>query len=770
VYPEYLAEIKKLLKVKEYNIVGKNMRRVDGLDKVTGRERYTADLPMDNTLVVRPVASPHPHARIVAIDDTATLAITGVVRVITAADIPAFNECGYYINDQPLIACDKVRHVGEIVALVVARDEAAAWNGAEVLAVTYEELVAVFDPQEALEGNFGIHKRNSPETVRVRKGDADSAFSRCDVIVERRYKAGSQDHAYLEPEAAMAIPAERGGMTVISTNQGPFRVRNAVARVLGKQHADVRIMTPMIGGGFGGKDTYGPIVSSLAAVAAQVTGQPAVLMLTRRESFLSRYKRCPFDIRFKSGASKDGKLLAIEVEYTADCGGYTAHAVPLMKRAAYHATGIYEVPHCKVTGVAVYTNNLPCAAFNGFGNPQMGLATESQMDQLAEALDMDPVALRLNNALVPGSYTGTNQLLDHSVGIKPLIEQVAQRASWSTKKARRPVLGSNSKRRGIGIGCSWHGNGTTGYKQDWAGASLILNPDGSATYCTGIVEIGQGTITSHAMMVAEILGIPFDSVKVVNNDTSRIPDSGETHAQRGTIIGGTAAVDAALKLRRRLNTVAGEVLECTEENISIENGLVFDVTKPNYRMPFKDLAMQMYQCGATPSEYGFILARRGHADDNTGLGDVYETYSFGCIIAEVEVDMEMGQVDVLKLFPGVAAGKILQPEVVRGQINGCCVLGLGYALTEAVVREKGKMLNGSLTDYLIPTIQDMPKIADYVAVEDEYKYSGFGAKGVGELCLIATPLAIVNAVYDATGVRFHELPLRREDVFFSFQE
>lgn len=769
-YPEYLAEVKNLLKGKEYNIVGTNVRRVDGLDKVTGRERFTADLLATDALVVRPVGSPYPHASIDNIDKSGALRVPGVVCVITGADVPGRNECGYYINDQPLIATDRVRHIGEIVALVVARDEESAWAGVDALAVEYDELPAVFDPRQALDGDFKIHDGNSPETVKIRKGDVDAAFRECDVIVERSYKAGSQDHAYLEPEAALAIPEDRGTMSVISTNQGPFRVRAAVAVALGKQQAEVKIITPMIGGGFGGKDTYGPVISSLAAVAAEITGRPAMIVFTRKESFVHRYKRCPFDMKFKSGASKDGNLMAIEVEYTADCGGYAAHTVPLMKRAAYHATGAYEVPNCKVTGVAVYTNNLPCAAFNGFGNPQMGMATESQMDLLAEALNMDPVEFRLKNALVPGSRTGTNQLLDHSVGMKPLIQQVAERAGWTGKKAGPAKPGTGRKRRGIGIGCSWHGNGTTGYKQDWAGASLILNPDGSATYCTGIVEIGQGTITSHAMMVAEILGIPFEWVKVVNNDTSRMPDSGETHAQRGTIIGGTAAVDAALKLRKRLNGVAGEVLDCGEDDVCIEDGLVFDLNKPNYRVPFADLTMEMYKRGASPSEYGFILAKRGYADAETGQGDAYEAYSFGCVIAEVEVDMEMGQVDVLKLYPGVAAGKILQPDVVRGQVNGCCVLGLGYGLTEAVVREQGRMLNDSLTDYVIPTIRDMPEIADYVAVEDEYKYSGFGAKGVGELCLIATPLAIVNAVYDATGVRFFELPLNAEKLFFALRE
>ena len=747
-YPEYLNEIKKLLKGDNYNIVGKNVRRVDGLDKITGQAKYTADILITDALVVRPVSSPHAHALIKNINRSGALKVPGVECVIVGEDVPGENECGYYINDQPLIAVDRVRHIGEIVALVVAQDVESAWAGVDALVVEYEELPAVFDPQEALDGDFNIHDQKSPESVKIRKGDVDKAFRECDVIIEGNYKAGSQDHAYMEPEAALAIPEERGSITVVSTNQGPFRVRNTVAHILGKQHADVKIITPLIGGGFGGKDTYGPIISSLAAVAAEVTGRPAMVVYTRKDSFILRYKRCPFNIMIKTGATKDGKLKAIEVNYTVDCGGYAAHALNLMKRAAYHATGVYEVPNCKITGVGVYTNNLPCAAFNGFGNPQMGLATESVMDSLADTLNMDQLEFRLKNVLVPGSRTGTNQLLDHSVGMKPLLEQVAESANWTERKLTSTKSASNSIRRGIGIGCSWHGNGTTGYKQDWAGASLILNTDGSATYCTGIVEIGQGTITSHAMMVAEILGTPFEAVKVVNNDTSRMPDSGETHAQRGTVIGGTAGVDAALKLRYRLNEVAGKMLECEEENVCIENGLAFDLSKPNYRIPFKELTAEMYKTGVSPSEYGFILARRGFADAETGQGDTYEAYSFGCVIAEVEVDMEMGRIDVLKLFPGVAAGKILHPELVRGQVNGCCMLGIGYCLTESVVRNEGWMLNDSLTDYVVPTIRDMPEIADYVAVEDEYKYSGFGAKGVGELALIATPLAIINAVHE----------------------
>jgi CO/xanthine dehydrogenase Mo-binding subunit len=320
------------------------------------------------------------------------------------------------------------------------------------------------------------------------------------------------------------------------------------------------------------------------------------------------------------------------------------------------------------------------------------------------------------------------------------------------------------------VGCSWHGCGTTGFKRDWAGASVIVNPDGSVSYSTGIVEIGQGTTTSHAMMVAEVLGIPFERVKVDVNNTGTMPDSGETHAQRGTIIGGTAAVDAALKLRKRMNRLVAEMWECSEDDVAFENGETYNLKSPKQRIGFQDLAWEMYMKGVPPAEYGFIKARRGFPDPETGQGDPYAAYTFGCTIAEVEVDLETGQVNVLRLIPGVAAGKIIQPAVAKGQVYGCGMLGLGYATTERVLRKEGRMLNPSYTDYLIPTIKDMPEMADLVVVEDEYKFSGFGAKGVGEIAFIATPLAIANALHQALGIRFYDMPLDMEKVYFAIRE
>ena len=767
---EYLEEVRKLLHGRSYNVVGTDVRRVDGLEKVTGLAKYSADYLIERALRVKAVRSPYAHAIVKSIDKASALRIPGVEAVILPEDVPGENQMGYLVDDQPIIT-PKARYVGDIVALIVARDEKTAWQGADQIQVEYEELPAVFDPREALKGNFRIHDRGKLATdAKVKKGNVEEGFRQCDVIVERTYRTGSQDHAYLEPEAAVAIPGGARGVTVIGTTQNPFRTRHSLARVLGWKDSEVTIMTPYIGGGFGGKDTYGPVICALAALPAVHLGRPAMIIYSRYESFAYRFKRGPFEIKFKTGATKDGKLRAIQVDYIVDAGGYATWSVGFTKRAAYHATGVYEVEHVQVEGQAVYTNNLPNAAFNGFGNPQMLFAAESQMDLMAEALKMDPVEFRLKNALVPGSRTGTNQLLDHAVGIKELIQKVAEKADWRGKRAQYAGGQQGNKRRGIGVGCSWHGCGTTGFKRDWAGASVIVNPDGSVTYSTGIVEIGQGTTTSHAMMVAEVLGIPFDSVRVDANNTGRMPDSGETHAQRGTIIGGTAAVDGALKIRKRMNKLAAELWECTEEEVAFGNGETYNLQHPSQRIAFKDLAYEMYMRGIPPAEYGFIKARRGVPDPQTGQGDPYAAYTFGCTIAEVEVDLETGQVEVLKLIPGVAAGKIIQPAVVKGQVYGCGMLGLGYALTERVLRREGKMLNPTYIDYLIPTIKDKPEMADLICVEDEYKYSGFGAKGVGEIAFIATPLAIANALHQATGLRFLEMPLDMEKIYFALRE
>jgi len=765
---EYATVLEKMLHYDSYVYVGKNVRRLDSVEKVIGTAKYTMDFYTEDIYPLRVLFSTRPHAIIKSI----TIDKKEVERlkafILTSKDIPGENQVGYYVQDQPLLATNKVRYIGEPIAISVAPDIESASAALQHVDIEYEDLTAIYDPEQALSSETKIHENgNIAGSVKIRKGNVEEGFANSHVIVENKYKTGPQDHAYVEPEAAICIPTPPDSYLVIASTQNPFRSRDVVARVLGVNHSQVRVVAPFVGGGFGGKDTMGPILCALPAIAAAKLRKPVALVFTREESVKFHYKRPPFTIRYKSAADRRGKLTAVEVEFLVDTGGYATQGVALMRRAAYHGTGPYEVPHVKINGFAVYTNKIPAAAFNGFGNPEILFAAERQMDILAEELGFDPLEFRVMNALVPGSRTGTNQLLDHSVAIKELILAVGEKSKWYVKKKMSGSSTNGGKLYGIGVGCGWHGCGTTGVKQDWAGATVIINPDGSITYRTGIVEIGQGTHTGHAIIVAEILGVPIDWVRVETVDTSAVPDSGETHAQRGLMIAGTAAADAALKLRKKIISTAAELLECSEDDIVIRDGRVYVRGVPHKTLSFKDIAKELYMRGVSPAEFGFIKARRGVPDPETGQGDPYAAYSFSCCVAEVEVDVETGRVRVLRVYPGLEAGFVVNKELVKGQLYGCAIMGQGFATSEKIKTVNGVVKNKGYGDYLIPGILDCPELDEPVFVDAPYRYSAFGAKGAGEVALSATSAAIANAICNATGRRFNEIPITYEKIYFT---
>jgi CO/xanthine dehydrogenase Mo-binding subunit len=760
--------VKQLLNYPEYLIVGRSVLRVDGLYKALGLAKYTEDYITDKALRVKVLRSPYPHASVKALSKSCP--IEGV-WVFTADDIPGENNVSYDpLGRQELLVKDRARFVGDQVALIAAEREDAASRCIGELEVRYEPLPFILSIEDALRSNaVKIHEGgNIAGRVNVMKGDVDWALEHADVVVEGVYHTGYQDHAYIEPEAAIAIPEGPDRISIIATTQNPFRTRNTVAKVLGLNYANVRVIVPYIGGGFGGKDAMGPIVAANVGLVAMRTGKPAAQVFTREESIAYHYKRTPFKIIYRSGATKDGKLVAADVEIFADVGAYIVQGFAVLRRAAFHATGPYNVPNVRVSGVAVYTNNIPTGAFEGFGNPQVQFAAELQMDKLAEKLSMDPLEFRINNSLIPGSTTLAGQLLDHSVGIRDLLVGVARRSGWGARRSAVHSSAKGAKKVGIGIACGWHGIGTTGSPADYSSASIIINADGSVTYRTGIVELGQGAFTAHAMVVAEALGVPLDSINVETIDTSTTLDGGETHASRGLAIGGSAALDAALRLRERLVKVASEVLGVKESEIVIMDGRVY-VRRDgglSEAMGFGDLVKEAYLRGVSLAESGFVKPNVKPPDPQTGQGAPYFSYTFSCAVAEVEVDMETGKVRVLRLCPGVAAGKIVNPELARGQVYGGSVIGMGWTLLENLIIEGGKILNDTFTDYNIPTIKDVPDFCDPVFVEDEYMYSAFGAKGIGEAAIIAVPPAIVNAIHDATGVWFDEIPLTLDKVFF----
>jgi len=747
---------------------------VDAIDKVTGRAKFMEDHTLPNMLYVKPVLSTEPHAKIVRINVSEAMRVPGVVRVVTARDIPGENQVGYALPDQPLLAEEKVRFHGEPVALVVATTPEAAIEGAMAVKVEYEPLRAVFDPLEALERrDVLVHEErgsNIAFTTKLRKGDVKIGFERADVIVENEYRTQHQEHMYLETEGALAIPERSGNFTVFSCAQYPHLAQAITARVLGLPAGKVRIVQPFIGGGFGGKDDTGPLIAAQAALVAYLTNKPALLIYSREESIKAHCKREYSIIRYKSGASRDGKLTAIEVEIIMDAGAYANRGPFILWRATMHSSGPYEVPNAKVDGYCVYTNKVYIGSFRGFGNPDIQFAVESQMDELAKKLDMDPVDFRLKNILKPGSLTVTSQLLDHSVGIGEALRLVAEKANWWEKR-RKYGEQKGRYRRGIGVACAWHGISTSRGVPDWSNAIVQVEKDGSIQVLTGITEIGQGSpVTSHVQIVSEILGVPVEWV-TINFGTTDAPDTGATHASRGTSIGAIGVLVAAAKIRERLSGLASEILNCKPEDLVFRNGKVYVRGDESRSITWKDLVKEAYSRGVELSATGYFFLPKGKFDHERGQGFAYPAYSYIVNIAEVEVDTETGVVRVVRMWPALAAGRIINPLAVEGQIEGGIAQGLGLALMEKVeFDDRGAIVNPNLTDYVVPTVLDMPIVEKPVYVEDLFKYGPFGAKGVGEMALIPTPAAIANAVAHAIGVRITKLPLIPEKVYFAIKE
>jgi CO/xanthine dehydrogenase Mo-binding subunit len=765
---EYDKILEKVLNREEYLVVGKSVARVDALDKALGRAMFTGDYISKGSVVVKVLRSTQPHARIVGIDAGDALGVQGVLAVLTASDIPGENQIGYALPDQPLLNDVKVHYVGDPIALVCALDEEAASEGLEAVRVEYEPLKPHFDVDSALESEAEpIHEGgNIATTTRIRKGDIGRGFSEADVVVEETYETPYQEHMCLETEAAYAIPEGVGKVTVIGTMQSPFLVREKVAQVLGWSLNRVRVIQALTGGAFGKKDDMGPIVSAMAALAAIKLGRPSALVLDRDESAAHSVKRYPARIRYRSGAREDGRITAAEVDITLDCGAYANRAPYWLWRQTVHATGPYEVENVYVDGRAVYTNKVYGGSFRGFGDVAIHFAAESQVDRLAEKLGMDPIEFRLRNVLRPGSRTGCDQLLDHSVGMEECLRRVEEASNW---KGLRRGERRGIRVRGVGVGCGFHGISTSRAAPDWSAAYLILNMDGTFTYRTGICELGQGSPIGHAKIVAEILGAPLEAIRVEGPDTDSTPDARPTHGSRGLMLGGTAAAEAALELRRRMVEVAAEMLECGAGEVELREGRAYRRGEPSRAVSFSEIAEELYLRGLSPAAYGFYAPPKRQFDPKTGLGVSYSVYTFTATVAEVEVDTETGCVDVLRVWPAMDVGKAVDPLMIEGQIHGAISQGMGFALMERLVVEEGRVLNPNFKDYIIPSSMDLPTVEKPILVEAPYRHSAFGAKGVGEPAIISIVPAIVNAIHHATGLRFNRLPVTPEALYMALR-
>lgn len=738
--------------------VGVEIPKVDALEKVLGEARYGADLSIKDPFHLKVVRSLKPHAKILRLQLDEALKVEGVERIFTAKDIPGKNLIGIIAKDQPILATDRVRYIGDPIALVAARTEEAAEKAAQRVVVLYEDLPTVTNPEEALKPYAPLIHQNGNLLLEfhVVKGDVQTGFKEAEVIIEETYTTTWIDHAYLEPDAGISCVDEEGKITVICPTQNVHYDQKEVASVLGLPIEKVRIIQSGTGGAFGGRLDI--TVQCLLALAAFHLKSQVRIVYSREEVFQVISKRHPLKIRYKSGAKKDGKLTAVDIHILGDTGAYASYGATVAIRSAVHATGPYQVPHVRVKSQMVYTNNPWSGAMRGFGVPQMAFAHESQMDLLAKALKMDPIEIRLKNALTAGSETATGQTLMASVGIGETLRKVKE---WRDKAISRKDPEKPNIKKGIGVGSMWYGIGNTGIANP-STAQVEIDPNGEVRLFTGAADIGQGSDTILLQIASEALGLPLGEICLIRADTSVTTDAGATSASRQTYISGNAILNAIKSLKQEILNEASHLFDENDKELFLEDGEVKHIKKGYISIPIREIAKRS---GRTLRGEGCFDPETTKLDPKTGQGSPYATYAFATHLAEVEVDIETGKVKVNRVIASHDVGKAINPKNVIGQIMGGVTMGVGMALMEEYVPKK----TISFVNYLIPTSKDVPEVIPII-IEDEEPSGPFGAKGVGEPALIPTAPAILNAIADAIGQRIYHLPANLERVLEAAQK
>lgn len=740
--------------MKKTTLIGAAIARPDAVDKVRGEARYADDLAFPGMLHAVVVRSPHPHARLVAIRSDEALLLPGVVRILTAADVPGANIVHVILDDQPALAEGVVRYVGEPVALVVAETRRQAQAAAAAVEAEFEVLPYVSDPLLALEPGApqvavpaAAEGGNLFNRMVLDKGDPRRAFAEAAAVVEETYETGYQEHAYLETQGAVAVPEELGALAVYSSTQCPFYVQNAVAKVLGLALAKVRVIATATGGGFGGKEDVPSLVGSLAAIGAWATRRPVKLVFGRAEDVVSTSKRHPSVVRYKTAADAAGRITAIDVDIVLNAGAYQTLSSAVLWRSLVTAAGPYRVPNVRVVARSVATNTVPNGAFRGFGSPQVIFPHESQLDLLAETLGLDRVEIRRRNALHAGDRTSTDHLVAASVGVAETLDRAAELADWLSRLRRIEAhnRSSSETKRGLGVASVIYGVGLGGKAPflDKAGATMKLEADGSVAVAVGTVEIGQGLTTAVLQVAAEGLGVPLDRVHLAPVDTSRVPDGGPTVASRGTMMAALAVLDASAKLRERIEKVARR----------------HKIPKRDIGTRLAEIAHHIWMENLDPAVEGFAATEPVSWNPNTGLGDAYPVYAYATHIAEVEVDTRTGETRVLDVVAVHDSGRVLNRASAAGQVEGGVAQGIGFALMEGIETKDGRLWVNGLTTYRIPTIRDVPLRPSVDFVEDLFPAGPFGMKGIGEVPLMAAHAAVARAVAHATGRRLAKYPL-----------
>ncbi|MBI2159574.1 MAG: molybdopterin-dependent oxidoreductase [Candidatus Rokubacteria bacterium] len=730
--------------------------------KAAGTARYAADLVRDGVLHLKVVRSPHAHARVLEVDAAETLAIPGVEAVLTAKDVP-FNRHGRVLQDETVLASDRVRMIGDPVAAVVAVSEAAATEAAAKVRVRYEVLPAALSPREALEpGAPRLHDGgNVLARQSVQRGDAEAGLARADVTVEGTFTTPFIEHAYLEPEAALAY-VDDDGRVVIHTGTGyPHLCRLEVSRTLGLPEDRVRVVAVTLGGHFGGRVDVA--MHCILGVAAWRLRRPVRCVYTREESFTSTTKRHAFEIRGRLGADRDGRISGLRLDMTADSGAYASAGKFIITRAAISGSGPYEIPDLWLGGQAVYTNNTLAGAMRGFGAPQSTFALESLMDDLARRLGIHPIDLRLRNALRPGGMLPTGFRVGEGTAVAEALDAVRPHYDEAARRARESRA-SGELRRGVGVASMWFGIGSTaGEKPSHADVELLES--GRVRVLAGATDAGQGSDYVLRRVAAQALNVPLEQVDLVRGDTDLTRDTGSCTGSRVTFYVGNAVRTASDALRRAIIEAAARELEAPPDILQIRDGHVVALEAPGRRIALADLARRAEARGARLREGGTYDPETSPLDPATGTGRPYATYASATQMAEVEVNVRTGVVRVRRVVAAHDVGKVLNPAGARGQVEGAVVMGIGFALTEEFIPG----VTRGFASYRIPTTHDVPEI-ETIFVERPDPKGPFGSKGLGECALIPTAPAILNAIADATGVRITRLPATRERVLQALAE
>ena len=749
---------------KTLKIIGKSIPRVDALQKVTGQAIYADDLVFPNMLYGKVLHASVPHAKILSIDTSPAYLVDGVVSIVTGKDIPGVKTVGF-MGDQQVIAVERVKYVGDVVAVVAAVTEKIAEKATKKIRVRYENLPAVFDPERALEKDAPkvCDAGNLLNYMRIRKGDIKAGLGEADYVIKRRFKTPFIDQAPLEPHSVVVVP--QGNLFVVyASTQDPFLVRDFVAATLGIKKGRVRVFQMTVGGGFGAKFDMPAMIATRAALLAQKTGRPVKITYTREEMMYEGYKRHPFIIDYLLGISKEGRIVASKVRLVIDAGAYASLSTIVQKRATIHSTGPYEIPNIEVDSYLVYTNNHYTGAMRGFGMPQVNFATESIIDEAAYVLKMDPIEFRLKNVLKDGSITATGQKLDtHKVSLESILKRLAKMSNWRNKREEYSKGKNEIVRRGIGVACGYHGQGLGRKGKEYAAAYMRIEQDGSVIVTSGITEIGQGMNTVNTQVVAETLGISPVYISAINVDTGVSPESITSAASRGVWAGASAVFDAARKLKQKLVNVAAEILETYPENIDSRDDVFFNVSNPSKKISYVDLVKESYSRFIELNATGWFLSPSSYWDSTTGLGEPYPTYIYGGNVAEVEVNTKTGDIRVVRVYAVYDCGRVINLSTAKGQVYGGVVMSMGFALKENFVVGNGYPKTLNFDTYHLVRANEAPEIiVDFIQNPDST--GPYGAKGLGEPANEHAAPAILNAVFHATGIRILETPATRAKI------